>query len=257
LIRAFLVLFMALAQSAGAHADALSEFDELVPALTDPIMDQARMIEPSKRAELNQFLYNLRERGGPQIAVLTLENLNGLPVEQASIRIVEKWQLGTKEKDDGILILLSKSERAMRIEVGQGLEGAVPDAYAKRIIDQLMIPAFRQGDFGGGIQQAIYRLVELGSPELATERPKRYRGIYVEHNIRPNWLHLVGLFIMAWFLLFTKVGRWILVMMLFSSRGGSSHRGGWHGGSGGSFGRGGGFGGGGGGFSGGGASGRW
>jgi uncharacterized protein len=256
LIRAKLFLALSLASSLAANGDPLIDFDNSLPTLTDPVMDQAQMISPSKRAELNEYLRSLRARGGPQVAVLTLVDLNGLPVEQASIRVVDKWQLGSKEKDDGVLILISKSERAMRIEVGQGLEGAIPDAYAKRMIDQLMIPSFRQGDFGGGVEQAIYRIVELSNPELATEQPKRYRGIYVEHNLKPNWLHLLGLFIMAWFFLFTKIGRWILVMMLFSSRGGSSHRGGWRGGSGGGFG-GGGFGGGGGGFSGGGASGRW
>ena len=88
-----------------------------------------------------------------QFAVLTIPSLEGDPIEDFSIRTVEAWKLGTKAEDNGLLLLVAKEDRKMRIEVGYGLEGEVTDLLSSRIINDVMKPAFRQGDFGGGFDQ--------------------------------------------------------------------------------------------------------
>ena len=100
-----------------------------------------------------------------QFAVLILPSLEGEVLEEFSMRTVEKWQLGTAEDDNGLLILVAMAERKMRIEVGYGLEGTIPDAMAKRVIDEVMQPAFREGQFGEGITLALISLIQLSEGE--------------------------------------------------------------------------------------------
>ena len=87
--------------------------------------------------------------------MLTIPSLEGQPLEDYSIRVVEAWQLGRQDRDNGVLILIARDDRKIRIEVGYGLEGVLPDALCGRIIDNAMKPAFRQGDFSGGTQRAV------------------------------------------------------------------------------------------------------
>ena len=89
------------------------------------------------------------------MAVLTISSLDGDPLEDFSMRVVETWKLGREDADDGVLILIARDERRMRIEVGYGLEGVLTDAQSGRIIDHLMAPRFREGDFNGGVGAAV------------------------------------------------------------------------------------------------------
>ncbi len=237
--------------SAGA-----AEFE--VPALRSAVTDRAGILSQTTREHLESALQQLLLVGGTQLAVLTLPDLAGLTIEQASIRVVDEWKLGAKQADTGVLLLVARDERKVRIEVGQGLEGTLTDAYSKRIIDEGITPLFRQGDMNGGVVIGVYQIARLTNPDVDLrpylEGQLRQRGSGSRREASP-WATLFGvLLLLAVFS--TRMG--FLPFLLMGGLGGSRGRGGM-GGFGGGLGGGGfgGFSGGGGGFSGGGASGGW
>ncbi len=126
-----------------------------VPYLSGRVNDQAAMLDDAFEGQLEERLRVLEEETGAQVAVLTISSLEGDPIEDFSIRVVETWKLGREGVDDGVLVLVARDDRRMRIEVGYGLEGALTDAQAGRIIDGLMTPRFREGDFAGGVGAAV------------------------------------------------------------------------------------------------------
>jgi uncharacterized protein len=249
---------------AGALASALliissagaAEFE--VPALRSAVTDRAGILSQTTREHLESALQQLLRVGGTQLAVLTLPDLAGLTIEQASIRVVDEWKLGGKQADNGVLLLVARDERKIRIEVGQGLEGTLTDAYSKRIIDEGITPLFRQGDMNGGVVVGVYQIARLTNPDVDLrpylEGQLRQGGSRSRREVSP-WSTLFGvLLLLAVFS--TRMG--FLPFLLMGGLGGSRRRGGM-GGFGGGLGGGGfgGFSGGGGGFSGGGASGGW
>lgn len=143
-------VFAAMALAVAFTAAALE-----VPFLSGRVNDQAAILDDAYEGRLEERLRALEEETGAQIAVLTVESLEGDPIEDFSMRVVETWKLGREGVDDGVLVLISRDDRRMRIEVGYGLEGALTDAQAGRIIDQLMAPRFREGDFPGGVDAAV------------------------------------------------------------------------------------------------------
>jgi uncharacterized protein len=126
-----------------------------VPFLSGRVNDQAGMLGGAFEAALEEQLQMLEEETGAQVAVLTIPSLEGDSLEDFSIRVVETWKLGREGADDGVLILIARDDRRMRIEVGYGLEGVLTDAQSGRIIDRLMAPRFRAGDFDGGVGAAV------------------------------------------------------------------------------------------------------
>ncbi len=147
-----------------------------VPYLAGRVNDQAAMLGDAFKQELEERLRVLEEETGAQVAVLTIPSLEGEPIEDFSIRVVQTWKLGREGADDGVLILIVRDDRKMRIEVGYGLEGALTDAQAGRIIDGLMAPRFREGDFEGGIGAAVDAIsaaVRGEALELPEPRPER------------------------------------------------------------------------------------
>ncbi len=220
-----------------------------VPALTGPVVDETGTLEPYVRREIETLIRNFDQRGMAQIQVYIVSSLQDLTIEQASIEIVDQWQLGTKERDNGLLFLIAPNERKVRIEVGQGLEGVMPDVYTKRINEDIVIPFFRQGRMSEGILQGVTAIIKVldGEELQAQAKPK-----VSERNKKvslPFWaIVLIWIFIMF-------VGRLGGGRRGFGRGGGY---GGWGGGlGGGGFGGGGGWSGGGGGFSGGGSSSSW
>ncbi len=123
-----------------------------VPALTSPVMDLAQMMSEAEREDLRNLAYEINTHQGPQITVLTVPDLQEFPIEDFSIRVAEKWQLGTKEKGNGLLVIIAKAERMVRIEVGQGIEGEITDYdtgnYTRKIFPQY----FKRGDFHGALR---------------------------------------------------------------------------------------------------------
>jgi uncharacterized protein len=144
-----------------------------VPFLSGRVNDTARMLSDEQRQRVEAILAELEQATGAQGAILTIDTLDGEAIEDFSLRVAETWKLGQKGKDNGVLVLVARDDRKMRIEVGYGLEGALTDALSSRILDEVMRPRFRAGDFGGGIEagtNAIARTIR-GEQALPAEAP--------------------------------------------------------------------------------------
>ena len=133
--------------------------DVAVPPLSGRVVDQTGTLSGSDIASLTQTLKALETRKGSQVAVLIVPTTAPETIEQYSIRVAEAWKIGRKKIDDGALLVIAKDDRKLRIEVGYGLEGALNDVTAKRIIDEIITPRFRSGDFAGGISAGVDRIV--------------------------------------------------------------------------------------------------
>lgn len=130
-----------------------------MPPLQARVTDLTATLDAGQRAALEARLAEFEKRKGSQIAVLLVPTTQPETIEQYSIRVVDQWKLGRKGIDDGALVLVAKNDRAVRIEVGRGLEGVLPDAIASRIIREHVTPRFREGDFHGGINAGLDRMI--------------------------------------------------------------------------------------------------
>ncbi len=250
-----------------------------IPALSARVTDLTGTLTVAQRQALENASTAIELDKGAQVAVLLLPTTQPETIEQFGIRLAEAWKIGRGGVDDGVIVIVAKDDRKMRIEVGYGLEGAIPDAIAKRIVAEDMAPRFRQGDFGGGLDAAVAALgglirgERLPDPEPApTPVPVDDGSVFLIFGaiFAAGFLHallgIVGSLVAAalaggaalW-----AFGNWMIaaiaaaVAFVFSfARGGSGlGGGGFSSSSGGSSG--GGFSGGGGSFGGGGASGSW
>ncbi|MFC0241651.1 TPM domain-containing protein [Rhodopseudomonas telluris] len=147
--------------------------DVAVPTLTGRVVDQTGTLSSDAIARLDQKLKAFEDRKGSQIAVLIVPTTQPEAIEQFSIRVAEAWKIGRKKVDDGAILLVAKVDRKLRIEVGYGLEGALPDVTAKRIIDEIITPKFKAGDLAGGIEAGVDRMMSVidGEP-LPTPEPQ-------------------------------------------------------------------------------------
>lgn len=256
-----------------------------VPRLEARVTDLTATLTQAERDALEQRLAAFEAEKGSQLAVLIVPTTRPETIEQYAIRVAEAWKLGRKGVDDGVLLLVAKDDRAVRIEVGYGLEGVIPDAVAKRIIAEVIVPRFRTGDFHGGLVAGMEALMTRISGEalpLPADRAPGHPGagfleqtlplammfIFVAGGLLRSLLGpLLGAsvaggvaFLGSWLLLGSLVIALVIGLAAFAitlagvGRRPGYRAGGWGGGFGG---RGGGFSGGGGGFGGGGASGRW
>jgi uncharacterized protein len=263
-----------------------------IPPLEARVTDLVGTLTGAERASLESKLADFEARKGAQIAVLIVPTTQPEAIEQYSIRVVDAWKLGREKPDDGALLLVAMQDRALRIEVGRGLEGALTDLVSNRIIDETITPRFREGDFAGGIAAGVERMISvvdgepLPEPEQHWDGPQGLGGIlpilffvvfFASTILRAIFGRALGSVAtggvaggIAWIVtqalgLSMGVGFFGLVLSLvfgfgnggrWSSlpRHGGWNTGGWGGGR---SGGGGGFGGGGGSFGGGGASGRW
>ena len=251
LVRALaLVLLLA----SGAHA---ADFE--VPPLRSAVTDRAGILSAATSDRLEGALQHLKTAGGTQLAVLTVPDLAGLTIEQASIQVADAWKLGSAQADNGVLLLVAPNERKVRIEVGQGLEGSLTDAYSKRIIDEGITPLFREGDMNAGVVMGVYQIARITNPDidLTAQLEGHLRNPRAREKRKFSPVQLILYAVMMLLIFSMRTG--ILPFLLMGSagrhsRGGMGSMGGFGGGGGGGFG---GFSGGGGGFSGGGASGGW
>ncbi|MFO0584206.1 MAG: TPM domain-containing protein [Anaeromyxobacter sp.] len=244
----------ALALAALAAGPALAEV--AVPALTGPVVDRARVLSSADVARLENLARAGKASGGgagPQLQYLVVPTTGGEAIEAFSMRVAEAWKLGTRDRDDGVLVVVAVQDRAVRIEVGGGIEGALTDAQSSRIIRNAIVPAFREGRYGDGLFDAGHQILSaLGASTQDLPAPRRSQP------------RSSGQFPLAAFLAFIVLTSVLRGVFGFGRRrrrfwwggGGPWIGGGGFGGFGGGGG-GGGWSGGGGGFSGGGASGRW
>jgi uncharacterized protein len=130
-----------------------------VPPLQTRVTDLTGTLSTSENAELSKILADYEKEKGSQIAVLILPSTRPETIEQYSIRVAEQWKIGRKGVDDGVLLIVAKEDRKLRIEVGYGLEGVLPDAKAKDIIDEVIVPYFKNGDFYGGVKIGVETII--------------------------------------------------------------------------------------------------
>jgi uncharacterized protein len=126
-----------------------------VPPLTGRIVDSTGTLTPEQRDGLERDLTSIEHNRGAQIAILMLSSTQGEAIEAFSLRVARTWQLGRRGVDDGILIVVAKDDRRIRVEIGYGLERAIPNGVAEQIVTSVMAPRFRSGDFSGGLKAAI------------------------------------------------------------------------------------------------------
>ena len=143
-----------------------------VPPLTARVTDQTGTLTREQQAGLERMLQEFEARKGTQIAVLMVASTKPEPIEQYALRVGEQWKIGRKKVDDGAILVVAKDDRALRIEIGYGLEGVLNDATASRIIREVIVPRFREGDFYGGINAGLDRMMRLidGEPLPAPQK---------------------------------------------------------------------------------------
>jgi uncharacterized protein len=171
---ALIILALALYWAACAHALE-------VPALQGYVNDYADMISSSARGQLEQELRAFEQSDSTQITILTVPSLAGEVPEEFSLKVAEAWKIGLREKDNGIIVLVSKQERKIRIEVGRGLEGKLTDLMSGRIVDLVIKPRFKRGDFDGGFISGVHALIDATHGEFKADpanerRPHTDRG---------------------------------------------------------------------------------
>jgi uncharacterized protein len=156
-----------------------------VPPLRTRVTDLTATLSSQQAAALEAKLAAFEQRKGSQIAVLLVPTTEPETIEQYSIRVTDQWKLGRKGIADGVLLLIAKNDRKLRIEVGRGLEGVIPDAYGKRIISDDIAPRFKQGDFDGGINAGVDRIIKLvdGEPLPAPKTVNVNRGATGDFDI--------------------------------------------------------------------------
>jgi uncharacterized protein len=266
-----------------------------VPPLKSRVTDLTGTLTAQQRSALEERLAAFEARKGSQVAVLLVPTTEPEAIEQFGIRVAEQWKIGRKGVDDGAILIVALKDRAVRIETGYGLEGALPDAVAKRIVDEIIVPRFKERDYFGGIDAGVSRMMSVIEGEPLPPPQSRPRS-----GAQSSGGGFEGFLIVAFILVFVvggiirsifgrfagsgvigvlgAVAGWLMlgsiiaavlvgiVALFLSLMGGlsgmgSHRRGGWMGGipggGGGWSGGGGSWGGGGGGFGGGGASGRW
>jgi len=265
--------------------------DVAVPPLTARVIDLTGTLSGGAVSRIEAKLADFEAKKGSQIAVLIVPTTQPEEIEQYGIRVEDSWKLGRKGVDDGAYLIVAKNDRRVRIEVGYGLEGALPDAIASRIIAETVTPHFKLGDYDGGVEAGVDQIISVVNGEPLPEPDKKWEHSSGLSHMLPLFLVVVfvgsgvlrGLFGrlfgsvatgglaggIAWLLshvlpigLGAGVMAFLFAMLLGSTRGWSSSGmgGGFGGGLGGGlggFGGGGGFSGGGGGGGGGGASGGW
>ena len=145
-----------------------------VPPLRGRVNDLARILSSDKAQELEERLKNFEQETGHQIAVLTIPSLAGDNLEEFSIRVAEAWKIGQKKLDNGAILLWAQKEKKIRIEVGRGFEGIMPDAVASWIIREVIAPRTREGDYGGGIEAGVESIMSVTRAE-DLPKPKQTR----------------------------------------------------------------------------------
>ncbi|MEZ4331588.1 MAG: TPM domain-containing protein [Myxococcota bacterium] len=159
-----------------------------VPALAARVRDDAGLLTPDEARALEAELAAFERETGHQIAVLTVERLEGEAIESFSMRVAEAWKLGDAKRDDGAIVVVAAEDRRARIEVGYGLEGVIPDALAARILRDRMIPFFRQGEMGAGVRAGVEALMAAARGEAV---PEAARGPRAEEGRGPSTVNAV------------------------------------------------------------------
>ena len=173
-----------------------------VPPLTGRVVDQTGTLSSSDISSLTQKLADLEQRKGSQVAVLIVPTTKPEEIEQYSIRVAEAWKIGRKKPDDGAILVVAKDDHRLRIEVGYGLEGALSDVTSERIIDEIITPKFKSGDFFGGISDGVDRMIRVIDGEALPPPPAWTHHSQSKSNTN-------------WFAFFNPTNPFVIIGVLF------------------------------------------
>jgi len=174
-----------------------------VPPLRGRINDLAGLLSQEQITSLEYRLTKFEQETKHQIAVLTIPSLDGDSLEDFSIRVAETWKIGRKGNDNGVILLIARDDRKIRIEVGYGLEGVLPDAVANRIIQRVIVPRFRDQDFSGGIESGVSAIIQASAGEPISVAP-RIKKRSVDLHLSTIFLILVGTALLGLIVGFTQ-----------------------------------------------------
>jgi uncharacterized protein len=230
------------------------------PVLSGRVVDEAGILDAPARAALTQSLADLEQKTTDQLVVVTLKSLQGTSIEDYGYQLGRRWQIGQKDKNNGVLLIVAPNERKVRIEVGYGLEGALTDAVSKLIIENSILPRFKVADYSGGIKRGVEDIIQVLSGDAQEWQDRAAQKVSTDNAQPPPdravWPAIMVVLLGVGLLIYCGVRgnpicrgimQFLILMLLSGGRSSSS----------GSSSGGGGFSGGGGSFGGGGASGSW
>jgi uncharacterized protein len=218
------------------HADSDRLLQTLKPL--GHVNDFAGVMRPSDRTSTEGILTELEQKSGAQVVVVSVKSLDGGQIDDFAVRLFERWGIGQKGRDNGLLLVAAIEDRKVRIEVGYGFEGDLPDAATGRLIDQYIVPAFRRGDYSGGLRDGAKALASVAATASGVkltgvpDQSSYSRSVAQEHN-GPGIIQLI-----VFIIIIIAVIRhpWLLLLMMMSGGGGSRGGGGFGGGGFGGFG---------------------
>jgi uncharacterized protein len=229
------------------------------PALTGRVVDEAALLDAATRTALTGSLADLEQKTTDQLVVVTLKSLQGTSIEDYGYQLGRRWQIGQKDKNNGVLLIVAPNERKVRIEMGYGLEGALTDAVSKLIIENSILPRFKVADYAGGIKRGVEDIIQVLSGDAQEWQDRAAQKVSTDSaQPRPDgavWPAIVVVLLGVGLLIYCAVRgspicrgimQFLILMLLSGGRGSSSSSGGGDS-----------FSGGGGSFGGGGASGSW
>ena len=204
-----------------------------IPTLTGPVIDEVGLLSENTKRQLTQSLFTLKQQQNVQLQVYVAKSLQGEEIESAAIKLFDEWKLGDEKTDKGLLFLIAPNEKRIRIEVGQGLEGDIPDVIAKRIIADVVRPYFQRKEFNLGVIQGVAAIqTYLGNPDANLDG-----GVSETQDAQPTksakpWIILIAIGI--WLILFMFNPSLALYLLFSMMRGGGGGGGGgsWSGGGG-------------------------
>lgn len=178
---------------------------QTLPKPAGRVTDLANVIDPATEADLDRRLDALEQKTSSEVAVVTVASLEGVPVEDYAVRLFKEWGIGQAKQDNGVLVLVAPNEREMRIEVGYGLEGILPDGLAGQIIRDQFIPRFRDNDYNGGIRDGVARVVDIVEKQQVLTAEELAKFNETNADDAPAWIIIpfMGLFVAIGF---TMVG---------------------------------------------------
>lgn len=177
-----------------------------IPALSGPVIDEVGLLSDSTKRQLTNSLFNLQKEHGVQLQVYIAKSLQGEEIESAAIKIFDQWKLGDEKLDKGLLFLIAPNEKRLRIEVGQGLEGDIPDVIAKRIIADVVKPYFQRKEFNLGIVQGVAALqTYIGNPDAKSDPNQIQETQDAEKSQKKSG---------SIWIIFIAIGIWLIIFML-------------------------------------------
>jgi uncharacterized protein len=171
-MKKFLLLFFLFAGLQAAYSQKI----EPKPVPPVAVNDFGNMLEPFQRQALEQKIRNYNDSTSSAIVIITVPDLQGYDIAEVALKYLRDWGIGTKEKNNGVLILVSKADRKARIETGYGMEGVLPDILAKQIIDDRMIPFFKQNDYYRGFDNTVDAIIQAAAGEYKADPAKQKSG---------------------------------------------------------------------------------